>query len=367
VAISENIRSLESVADDHDARNLQFKECVEKATEVGVFQHFVCEIINKSHTLVVEPGDPPTCLEGGISDYIECAYCGKVLQEHEEVEATGHNYQPKVTKPSCSEGGYTTYTCAACGDSYVADQVPRLEHQDDNHDHRCDHGCEKADMGVHKDSVDDNDHICDYCRSNEILEECADSSDDGNHACDICGKAGVTEHSYSQPTCDLPASCTECSEPTGVVLGHDFATYTSNNDATCTADGTESSKCTRCGKIDTRIAVGSAQNHEWVVDAAKEPACTQFGLTEGAHCRICLEILTPQIEIPAQGHLFGEWRTDTEGQELRRCQVCRQVEYRTAEKLPTEHIDFNAQVIALITGVFGLGLCLGLILGKKRK
>jgi hypothetical protein len=330
------------------------------------------------------------------------------LQEHKEVGATGHNYQPKVTKPTCTEGGYTTYTCAGCGDSYVADQVPRLEHQDDNHNHRCDHGCEKADIGAHKDSVDDNDHICDYCRSNEILEECADSSDDSNHACDICGKAGVTEHSYSQPTCDLPASCTECGEPTGVVLGHDFANYTSNNDATCTADGTESSKCTRCGetdtrvavdtaqghdfanytsnndatctadgtesstctrcgKIDTRIAVGSAQNHEWVVDAAKEPACTQFGLTEGAHCRICLEILTPQIEIPAQGHLFGEWRTDTEGQELRRCQVCRQVEYRTAEKLPTEHIDFSVQVIALITGVFGLGLCLGLILGKKRK
>jgi hypothetical protein len=181
-------------------------------------------------------------------------------------------------------------------------------------------------MGVHKDSVDDNDHICDYCRSNEILEECADSSDDGNHACDICGKAGVTEHSYSQPTCDLPASCTECGEPTGVVLGHDFATYTSNNDASCTADGTESSKCTRCGETDTRIVAGSAQEH-----------------------------------------VFGEWRTDTEGQELRRCQVCRQVEYRTAEKLPTEHIDFSVQVIALITGVFGLGLCLGLILGKKRK
>ena len=40
----------------------------------------------------------------------------------------GHNYTSKVTNPTCTEGGYTTYTCSACGDSYVADEVEALGH-----------------------------------------------------------------------------------------------------------------------------------------------------------------------------------------------------------------------------------------------
>ena len=38
-----------------------------------------------------------------------------------------HEYTPVVTAPTCTEGGYTTYTCA-CGDSYVADETEALGH-----------------------------------------------------------------------------------------------------------------------------------------------------------------------------------------------------------------------------------------------
>ena len=38
-----------------------------------------------------------------------------------------HNYFSTVTPPTCTEQGYTTYTCH-CGDSYVADQVDALGH-----------------------------------------------------------------------------------------------------------------------------------------------------------------------------------------------------------------------------------------------
>lgn len=34
-----------------------------------------------------------------------------------------HNYAASVTAPTCTEQGYTTYTCTTCGDSYVADYV----------------------------------------------------------------------------------------------------------------------------------------------------------------------------------------------------------------------------------------------------
>ena len=47
-----------------------------------------------------------------------CPLCGAVC---------AHSYEAIITAPSCEEGGYTTYTCA-CGDSYVAEEVPALGH-----------------------------------------------------------------------------------------------------------------------------------------------------------------------------------------------------------------------------------------------
>ena len=38
-----------------------------------------------------------------------------------------HSYEAVVTAPTCTEGGYTTYTCE-CGDSYVADYTDALGH-----------------------------------------------------------------------------------------------------------------------------------------------------------------------------------------------------------------------------------------------
>jgi hypothetical protein len=38
-----------------------------------------------------------------------------------------HEYDAFVTEPTCTEGGYTTYTCA-CGDSYVDDETDPLGH-----------------------------------------------------------------------------------------------------------------------------------------------------------------------------------------------------------------------------------------------
>ncbi len=39
-----------------------------------------------------------------------------------------HNYSKTVVQPTCTEKGYTQYTCAACGDSYQEDFVDALGH-----------------------------------------------------------------------------------------------------------------------------------------------------------------------------------------------------------------------------------------------
>ena len=38
-----------------------------------------------------------------------------------------HDYIPNVTAPTCTRGGYTTYTCA-CGSSYTGDRTPATGH-----------------------------------------------------------------------------------------------------------------------------------------------------------------------------------------------------------------------------------------------
>ena len=69
----------------------------------------------------------PTCTEGGFTTYT-CTICGESYVG-DEVEATGHSYEATVTEPTCSKRGFTTYTCSVCGDSYADDYVDALGHK----------------------------------------------------------------------------------------------------------------------------------------------------------------------------------------------------------------------------------------------
>ena len=66
----------------------------------------------------------PTCTAGGFTTYT-CS-CGDSYVA-DEVGASGHNYSSEVTAPTCTAGGYTTYTCS-CGDSYTGNEVGASGH-----------------------------------------------------------------------------------------------------------------------------------------------------------------------------------------------------------------------------------------------
>ncbi len=76
----------------------------------------------------------PTCTEGGYTTYT-CA-CGD-RYTGSEVAATGHSYAETVTAPTCTEGGYTTYTCA-CGDTYTGNEAEASGHLDADGNLCCD-------------------------------------------------------------------------------------------------------------------------------------------------------------------------------------------------------------------------------------
>ena len=55
----------------------------------------------------------PTCTEKGFTPYT-CPKCGDSYVA-DEVDALGHNYEEVVIKPTCTQQGYTTQSCARCG------------------------------------------------------------------------------------------------------------------------------------------------------------------------------------------------------------------------------------------------------------
>ena len=65
------------------------------------------------------PGAPVTCTEPQL-----CTRCGAVLEK-----ALGHDYKSEVTAPTCTEMGYTTNTCARCGDSNKSNYTEPAGHK----------------------------------------------------------------------------------------------------------------------------------------------------------------------------------------------------------------------------------------------
>ena len=67
-------------------------------------------------------------------------------------------------------------------------------------------------------------------------------------------------------------------------VAHSFTTYTSNNDATCTADGTKTAKCDHCDATDTQKDTGTKLDHTW-----GEWAYNEAGKNEIRECSVCHE------------------------------------------------------------------------------
>ena len=65
------------------------------------------------------PGDAATCTTPQL-----CTKCGSVIEN-----ALGHSYGLVVTDPTCTEMGYTTYTCSQCGDAYKGDYTDAAGHK----------------------------------------------------------------------------------------------------------------------------------------------------------------------------------------------------------------------------------------------
>ena len=298
-------------------------------------------VIKAGHTdLKLYPAKDPTCDSDGHVAYWLCTGCDnyyfdnngavgeKTTVEKVAIPATGHKWVLVV-------GGYEegapnhTIRCSVCGqkkDEAHADHPGDVRDdvwQHDGTNHWNVYGCgtimNKAahtwNAGVVTKEATctepgEKTFTCDVCHAtktepiNATGHKYEWKHDETNHwqECSVCGNTiDKAEHTYAAHKCEDPATCTkaECGyvKPAGQHSWNDGEVTTP---ATCTTDGVKTYTCKVCSETKTETI--KASGHTVVEDAAKEPTCTETGLTAGKHCSVCNEVLEAQTVIPAKGH-----------------------------------------------------------------
>ena len=173
-----------------------------------------------------------------------------------------------------------------------------------------------------------------------------DGVTEGSH-CEICGMILIPQeqkeafgHSYTNYTSNNDATCLKdgtetakcdrCEETNtrteeNTKLGHSFTEYKSNGNATCLADGTETAKCDRCDVTDTRTAEDSALGHDHK-PTVTPPTCETIGFTTYT-CTRCDDAYVTE-EKQELGHSFTNYVSnndatyDADGTKTAKCDRC---------------------------------------------
>ena len=96
-------------------------------SETGADAAFATKTYADSHSYGEGVVTAPTCTENGYTTFT-CTVCGNVVTMN-ETEATGHDYVSVMTAVTCTTDGYTTHTCTVCDDSYTDNYVEATGHE----------------------------------------------------------------------------------------------------------------------------------------------------------------------------------------------------------------------------------------------
>ena len=266
--------------------------------------------------------------------------------------------------PTCTEAGYTAYTCTKCSNSFQIPGEAATGHVWENWAHV--EGTENNEAMHTQVCANEPTHIetisCTFDKGASTAQTC---TEDGYTAytCTACGYSyqipgkEADGHDFqpdpsrdTAPDCassGLEArTCSRCPEQDDQVikaLGHDLLTHgaktatctefgwnayeTCNRDGcaystfeeipalrhnyirdtardaapSCAMEGIEGYTCTHCGEHDDVPL--TMLEHTEVIDPAIPATCTHTGLTEGKHCSICSVVLVQQDIIQALGHI----------------------------------------------------------------
>ena len=231
--------------------------------------------------VVIENEEPADCVnDGSYDEVVYCEVCGEELsRETITVDALGHTEGEAVIENEASAdcvtgGSYDVVVyCEVCGEELSRETIPvpaTGKHTEG------DKVIENETYDVHGElSAYDEVWYCAVC-NNELKRVHVEIPAGEHNWRDIviapsCDEWGCTLHICVDGDCT--ASYTSNYVP---ALGHTFGEYVSNNDATCTEDGTKTAKCVRCDVTDTIADEGSAKGHgSFSVKFNSWPTCTE--------------------------------------------------------------------------------------------
>ena len=200
------------------------------------------------------------------------------------VPALGHDYHGVVTAPTCTNGGYTTYTCSRCKDSYKANYTEALGHSwsQPSYEWNADYSAVTARRTCTR---------CEYVESENVKTSASIKEPTCLEAGEIVYTVSFTNPAFAAQT---------KKEAYGNALGHDYKSVVT--EPTCTEGGYTTHTCSRCQDSYTSDST-EALGHDYhsVVTA---PTCTEGGYTTYT-CSRCQDSYKADYT-DELGHEWGE-------------------------------------------------------------
>ena len=293
-----------------------------------------------THDYEAEVTDP-TCTEEGYTTYT-CSECGDSYVD-DYTDALGHSYEEEVTDPTCIEEGYTTYTCSVCGDTYVDDYTDALGHSWDEGTITKEAGCEESGVILYMctmcgETYEEEIPAVGHSYEAEVTDPTCTEQGYTTYTCSECGDSYVDDytdalgHSYeaevTEPSCTEEGyttyTCSVCGD-TYVddytdALGHSYEAKVT--DPTCTEEGYTTYTCSECG--DTYVDdYTDALGHSYEAEVT-DPTCTEEGYTTYT-CSVCGDTYVDDYT-DALGHSYEAVVTEPTSEEpgytTYTCSVC---------------------------------------------
>ena len=245
---------------------------------------YTCTVLHTDHdfsTAVADMSKEPTCKDEGKSFKI-CA-CGSF--EYKTVPATGAHSLVKgeTIAPTCTEDGYTVYTCSACGTTVNKDNVTAPGHKFE--------------------WIIDSDATCGVAGKK-------------HEKCNVCGAVqsedteipATGEHNYTseitaEPTCEIKGvrtyTCSNCGDSYTeeiAATGHDYKSTVTP--PTCEEKGYTTYICTCGDTYKDNYVDALGHDYKWIVDS--DATCGKAG-EKHEECTRCDATRNLNTAIPATG------------------------------------------------------------------
>ena len=251
--------------------NYQSTVTAPTCTTDGYTTH-TCTACGDSYTDSDKPATGHSWTAASCTDPAACKNCGIT-----NGSALGHSYESVVTDPTCTTDGYTTHTCAVCGDSYRDNVITAPGHKWIAATCTTAKTCSVC--GMTEGGIPGHSY-------NSVVT--APTCTEGGytvHTCAVCGdsytdsQTDATGHSWAEATCTAPKTCQVCGLTEGTELGHQYSAVVTQPD--CTNGGYTTHTCERCGNSYISDAVPEL-GHDWVeATCTTVKTCTICGETEG--------------------------------------------------------------------------------------